>query len=168
VTAAAELIDRATAAGLELIDAGSRLRVRGPAPLPAELLEALRERKREVLELLRGRSEPATAGDATRALESETKASIGASSRLDPESSARWLADFNAAGLVVEICSAILNESFILAGDGATVDPEQRRRGLAVYRASELLRLLAMKPDVAALRQIHAAKRMFGGSILPS
>ena len=48
----AELIDRARDAGLELIDRGANLRVRGPDPLPADLLEELRRYKLEVLELL--------------------------------------------------------------------------------------------------------------------
>ena len=53
MSAVAELMDRARVAGLELIDRGDKLRVRGPEPLPSELLEALHERKAEILRHLR-------------------------------------------------------------------------------------------------------------------
>ena len=52
MSVATELIDRARDAGLRLIDLGDKLQVRGP--LPAELGEALRESKAEILEQLRG------------------------------------------------------------------------------------------------------------------
>ena len=54
----AELIDRARAAGLELIDRGDKLRVCGPEPLPTDLLDDLREFKGDILEHLRCQSEP--------------------------------------------------------------------------------------------------------------
>lgn len=52
MTGVAELIDLATAAGLELIPVGEKLRIRGPEPLPGALVDALREHKIEVLALL--------------------------------------------------------------------------------------------------------------------
>ena len=64
----AELIDRATTAGLTLIDRGDKLRVCGEKPLPTDLLDALREQKGDILEHLRCRSEPIpTEGDPRRA-----------------------------------------------------------------------------------------------------
>ena len=48
-----ELVDLALDAGLELVDRGDVLRVRGPKPLPADLLDALRQHKQEILEHLR-------------------------------------------------------------------------------------------------------------------
>jgi hypothetical protein len=56
--AVAELIDRATAAGLELIPAGGKLRVRGPEPLPPDLIAELRQRKAELLAILAGDPPP--------------------------------------------------------------------------------------------------------------
>lgn len=53
----AELVGRARDAGLELIDHGTTLRVRGPEPLPADLLDALRECKSEILQHLRRSAE---------------------------------------------------------------------------------------------------------------
>jgi len=58
MTAVAELVDRAISAGLELVDHGMTLRVCGPEPLPTDLIADLRERKTEVLELLRSESMP--------------------------------------------------------------------------------------------------------------
>ena len=54
----AELVGRARNAGLELIDIGATLRVCGPEPLPAALLEALRESKCDILEYLRCQPDP--------------------------------------------------------------------------------------------------------------
>ena len=58
MSAVAELMDRARVAGLELIDHGATLRVRGPEPLPRDLLDDLREIKGEILEHLRGQPDP--------------------------------------------------------------------------------------------------------------
>jgi hypothetical protein len=49
----AKLVKRAYEAGLKLTDHGDVLRVRGLEPRPDDLLGALREHKREVLDYLR-------------------------------------------------------------------------------------------------------------------
>jgi hypothetical protein len=49
---AAELLDRATAAGVEIFLAGERVRVRAPVQPPADLLAELRRHKAELVALL--------------------------------------------------------------------------------------------------------------------
>lgn len=68
---AVHLIERARRAGLELIPRGAnRLRVRGPDPLPDDLLEDLRVHKLEVLEALEAeRAREAAVDDAWRRLQ---------------------------------------------------------------------------------------------------
>ena len=46
---ATELVHRARTAGLELEPRGDKLRVRGPEPLPRQILTALRTQKAEIL-----------------------------------------------------------------------------------------------------------------------
>ena len=65
----AELLETVTAAGLELIPDGQTLRVRGPEPLPGDLLDLLRERKPEVMGYLRDQAERQREAAATDAWE---------------------------------------------------------------------------------------------------
>ena len=49
---AAEILDRATAAGIELTLYGDRVKLRAPQQPPVDLLEAMRQHKAELLALL--------------------------------------------------------------------------------------------------------------------
>ena len=49
---AAEILDRATSAGIEIFLIGDRVRVRAPQQPPVDLLEAMRQHKAELLALL--------------------------------------------------------------------------------------------------------------------
>jgi hypothetical protein len=82
-------------------------------------------------------------------------------SLLVAEVCAMRLDDFARAGLVVTVRSELLGERIILASDNARVDPGELR---TVYRARELRALLGLT-DPGELRQIHAVKRTFRGSI---
>jgi len=49
---AAEILDRATSAGIEIFLIGDRVRMRAPQQPPVDLLEAMRQHKAELLALL--------------------------------------------------------------------------------------------------------------------
>src|SRR5690348_7192144 len=49
----AELLEHVQAHGARLVAEGERLRVKAPTPLPAPVLQALKERKADVLQVLR-------------------------------------------------------------------------------------------------------------------
>lgn len=55
------MLDRVAALGVEIRAEGDQLRIRPMALLPADLLEALRASKRQVLAVLRGEPEPTEA-----------------------------------------------------------------------------------------------------------
>ena len=63
------------------------------------------------------------------------------------------MSDFATAGLVVRVRSALFGEDVIFASDNAEIATD---RGLPIYRAQELSRLLASTDD---LQRLHAAKK---------
>lgn len=73
------------------------------------------------------------------------------------------LVEFASAGLAVEVRSWVLDEVVLFASDNVRLDPGERR---VVYRAAELRELVGLSPR--DLRAVHTAKKLFGGSILPS
>ena len=72
------------------------------------------------------------------------------------------LEEFAQAGLRVVVSSKVLGEEVLFASDNATVDPGERR---VVYRAAELQAILGADPE--DLCSIHAAKKVFGASVIP-
>jgi hypothetical protein len=152
-----ELLTELQLRHVELEVVGDRLRIRPAAAVPPELRAELRARKAELVNLLKDRSGPlllqAFPGGVTEA----------ASSVLAAEAVALSLSAFASARLVVEVRSAALDEVVLFASDDALLDPGERR---VVYRAAELRELLGLSRS--DLRAVHAVKKLFGGSILPS
>ncbi len=52
MTTTTDILDRVRATGTELLPAGNKLKMRGPAPLPDDLLTELRAHKSEILRAL--------------------------------------------------------------------------------------------------------------------
>lgn len=73
------------------------------------------------------------------------------------------LAAFNEQGRVVAIRSRVLGCEVVLAADGAVLPATEDR---PVYRVAELVALLQVSPAPEGMRQIHAVKMEFGGSVL--
>ena len=139
-----ELVSRARTAGLELIDRGEKLKVRGPHPLPVHLLNDIRERKGDILEYLRSQSDPLPSVKETFGV-----AELG---RLSLDS-------FADSGRVIRVRSEVLDEKVLFAGDRATVDPVEP---LPIYRGSELCLLVSLSLSPTDLRRLHEAKKTLG------
>jgi hypothetical protein len=73
------------------------------------------------------------------------------------------LDEFATARLRVEVTSDVLGERVVFASDNTKLDPGEP---LVIYRAAELRELVGFSPD--DLRKVHAIKKMFGGTIVPS
>ena len=84
-------------------------------------------------------------------------------SLLAAEVVAMRLSEFATARLRVEVTSDVLGERVVFASDNARLDPGEL---LVIYRAAELRELVGFSPD--DLRKVHAIKKMFGGTIVPS
>jgi hypothetical protein len=140
--------------GIELSASGDRLRFRPIEAIPPDLLEELRKHKPNLLRLL---SPPTVALALAGVTEAAPPLRVN-------EVCAMTLDAFATAALVVEMRSSVLGEVVIFASDNAHVDPGELR---PAYRASELRALLALtNPD--DLRQVHAFKKTFRGTITDS
>ena len=154
---AAEILSELEARHVELAVNGDRLRFRPVSAVPAELREALRLHKAELLAMLRQRQTVALR-DALPYGVAESQPSL-----LAAEITAMSLAEFAAAGLVVGVVPQVLGETVVFASDNAIVDPGERR---VVYRAAELQELLGSGsggPSVSSqcqedLRRDHSAE----------
>jgi len=154
---AAELLSELQARHIELRVVGDRLRIRPAEALPPSLRTELRARQAEVVELLRARGERCLA-EALPGGVTDTRGSA-----LTAESLTMLLADFSRARRVVEVRSDLLDEVVVLASNDAVLDPGERR---VVYRAAELQAIAGLTPQ--EFLSVHAAKKAFGGSLLPS
>ena len=133
------------------------LRFRPVSAVPAELREALRLHKAELLAVLRQRQTVALR-DALPCGVAESKPSL-----LAAEITAMSLAEFAVAGRVVGVVPQVLGEPVVFASDNAIVDPGERR---VVYRAAELQELLGLGP--ADLRVFFTTSRRFSGGTICS
>jgi len=145
----AELLKEVERCGARLGVAGGRIFVEPAPAVGPDLLDELRAHKGELIALLEH------VGDSLGGVR-------GRSVKVD-EICSMPLSQFAEARLVIEVRSRVLDETVIFASDNAAIDPGERR---TVYRASELRELIGIGVD--GLRQIHRAKRLFGGTINPS
>lgn len=145
------LIEELRQKGVQLQPRGERLRYWPVERVPPELLNELKAHKGEILRILE-------VGSVATGLGGVQAPTVTAG-----EVCAMPLSEFAEAGLVVEVRSEVLGEVVIFASDNAVVDPGERR---VVYWAAELRTLLGVGGD--DLRRLHAAKRAFGGTVVPS
>lgn len=164
---AAALLAELRRRGVELWAEGDRLGYRAPrGALTPELREAVAARKGELLELLRGGpARPAPAqepGAAQGGPEPQAPLEVEGH-RIKPWSNAGVREEIERRGWAV-IYSRTLGEPVLWLRDSNVVVPGRWRR-LVGYTLEELEALKGVTPD--GLREIHAAKKVFGGTVLP-
>ncbi len=142
------LLARLTAAGVELAAEGDRLRYRGPAAaLPPEILGELRERKPELLELLRP--------PAGRTLRAGVDGDPG-------ELLARFLEDSSLPLAVFH--SRALGRDFVLARDAeALAALTEAERGLPVLYFADCQKAAAL--GLEGLRTLLDTRAVFGPEV---
>lgn len=154
---AAELLREVEALGARVVlVAPDRLRITPRRVLTPEIMEALRARKPGLIRLLSGSAPVAGAlGDAGTAEAGSVLAAEVAQMPLD---------QFATAGLKLLVRSVVLGGEVVLFASDNVIVTDEEHRGHVVYFARELRELIGASPE--DLRQIHAVKRTFKGSIL--
>ena len=138
------------ARGATLAINGDQLRLEAPEEsVTPELIDELRARKAELLQLLeKRRKKQDSSGPDIADVEAMT------------------LSEFAQAGLIVRLGTAEEWGSDVLVVSDDVPEAEARKLGLAVYRASELRKIHILRPKPHEMRLLNEVKTIFNQTIV--